>query len=58
MKSAHEGLTLGIAVGLALLALLMALVVGLLVAPHAHTDSDDGFYSAAQSSVLTVKLLL
>ena len=47
-----------LAVGLALLALLVALVVGMLVAPHAHTDSDGGFYSAAKSSVLTVNLLL
>jgi len=43
-----------LAVALALLALLVALLVGLLVAPHAHTDSDDDFYSAAQSSVVTV----
>ena len=46
-----------LAVGLALLALLVALVVGLLVAPHAHTDSDDDFYSAVKSSVLTVDLV-
>jgi hypothetical protein len=43
-----------LAVGLALLVLLVALVVGLLVAPHAHTDSDDDFYSAAKSSVVAV----
>ncbi|MCV7331324.1 hypothetical protein [Mycobacterium cookii] len=43
-----------LAAGLALLALLVALVVGLLAAPHAHTDGDDDFSSAATSSVITV----
>ncbi|MGA9490609.1 MAG: hypothetical protein WBV80_10230 [Mycobacterium sp.] len=46
-----------LALGLALFALLVALVVGLLVAPYAHTDTDDDFYSAAKSSVLTVNLV-